>query len=91
MQAFRVSRGALLYSTALKATQDAGNELLLHQGVVLSEEQIDELARLHGSQYRASLVSFSEQDREELIDTYLEQWCDFYTYLQKKMVRLGQK
>jgi hypothetical protein len=91
MQAFRVSKGSLLFSTALKATQDAANELLLHQGVVLSEEQIDELARLHGSQYRASLSMLADQDREELIETYLEQWVDFYTYLQKKMVRLGQK
>ena len=64
--AFIVSRGSVLQSSILKATSDAMTEFLLHQGVLLSDEEAAEQSRLKGAQYLSSIKAlirtFSEEE-----------------------------
>jgi len=91
-QVFRVSRTSILYSTIIKATTDAANELLLHQGFPLEEASVDAIGSSKGAEYQSALktTSLSELDIQTITDAYTEQWIDIYNYLQKKMSKMSQ-
>lgn len=85
---FVTSKRTVIYSTFIKATLDAANEILLREGNSISADDIVQIAISEGAKYRLSvrlLYAPSEKDLDDIIKIYQDQWSDSYFYLQDKM------
>lgn len=79
----------LIYSTFLKATIDAANEVLIRQGQVLSEQQVAEISESESAKFRSNIKLLHSFDGVETITKiYAEQWIDVFLYLQEKLTKL---
>ncbi len=87
----KVSKGTILYSTILKATQDAAHEFLLRQFENINTESV---AQLETAKFASALKAEAHYLREEELkffsDAYTEQWADTYVFLREKLAKLNQ-
>lgn len=87
----KVGKGTILYSTVLKATQDAAHELLTMQFQKIDSEAI---AKLESAKFSATLKSgahyLTQRDIDFLTKVYSDQWSDTYAYMLEKLIEISQ-